>query len=93
MKREKRLTRREKKEQDPTRAERLRHAAPHIHCVACGRHMEPEEFSGISPRGVYLTCDHGSRFPSCAGCQVTAQYLIAEHDRTGQPIAKAGAWH
>ncbi len=55
--------------------------------------MEPEEFNGLSPRGVYLTCDHGSQFASCAGCQVTAQYLIAEHDRTGQPISKASAWH
>jgi hypothetical protein len=93
MKREKRLTRRERKDQDPTRADRLKRAQPHIHCVACGRHMESEEFGGTSPRAVYLTCDHGSQFPSCTECQVTARYLIAEHDRTGNPIAKAGAWH
>ena len=93
MKREKRLTRRERKDQDPTRADRMKAAAPHIHCVACGRHMEPEEFGGITPKAVYLTCEHGSQFPSCSDCQVTARYLIAEHDRTGQPIAKANAWH
>jgi hypothetical protein len=71
----------------------MKQAAPHIHCVACGRHMESEEFTAMPPRALYLTCDHGSEFPSCSDCQVTARYLIAEHDRTGKPIAKASAWH
>ncbi|MFO7180001.1 MAG: hypothetical protein DIU78_014990 [Pseudomonadota bacterium] len=93
MKRAKRLTRKERKNLDPTRAERLRRNAPHIHCIACGRHIDPSEFTSLPPRAVELTCNHGTQFPSCADCQVTARYLIAEHDRLGSPVARAPAWH
>lgn len=92
MKREKRLTKRERRALDPARP-----AAPqggaHIHCIACGRHIDPPEFTGTSPKAVYLACEHNSRFPACLDCQVTARYLIAEHDRTGNPVATAQAWH
>lgn len=91
MKREKRLTKRERRALDPSRP--VANAGGHIHCIACGRHIEPQEFSGVSPSAVYLACDHNSRFPSCADCQVTARQLIAEHDRTGNPVMTAQAWH
>ncbi|HLV66594.1 MAG TPA: hypothetical protein VKY73_12315 [Polyangiaceae bacterium] len=93
MKRAKRLTRKERKNLDPTRAERLRRNAPHIHCIACGRHLDPGEFTSSPPTAVELTCDHGTRFPSCTDCEVTARYLVSEHDRTGGAVARARAWH
>jgi hypothetical protein len=98
MKREKRLTKRERRGGEPARpalpaAANSESSAPHIHCIACGRHIDAHEFDGISPSAMYLTCDHKSRFPSCSECQVTARYLISEHDRTGNAIAAAQAWH
>lgn len=93
MKREKRLTKRERQAGDPTRSQRKQQDAAHIHCIACGRHLEPFEFTSMPPQAVYLVCDHESRFPSCADCQVTARYLIAEHDRTGNPVQAVAAWH
>ena len=93
MKREKRLTRREKKQADPTRIARLARTAEHIHCIACGKHLDPAEFTSFPPKSVFLQCDHKHDFPSCIDCQVTARYLIAEHERTGQPVQAAHAWH
>jgi hypothetical protein len=93
MKREKRLTKRERKDADPTRETRVNRPAEHIHCIACGRHIEPKEFTSFPPKSVYLQCDHKHDFPSCAECQVTARYLIAEHERTGSPVQVAQAWH
>ena len=92
MKREKRLTKRERREANPTKPAAQGHSS-HIHCIACGRHMDPAEFQGPTPRGLFLTCEHKSQFPSCTDCQVTARYLIAEHDRTGNAVATAQAWH
>ena len=40
MKREKRLTKREKKDQS---GGGHNHEAGHIHCIACGRHINPGE--------------------------------------------------
>lgn len=93
MKREKRLTKREKRDLDPTRPERAARNHAHIHCIACGRHIEPSEFGTFPPKSVYLTCDHKHDFPACADCQVTARYLVAEHERTGNPVQAAQAWH
>jgi hypothetical protein len=93
MKREKRLTKRERRALDPARPAGGSHQHQHIHCIACGRHIEPSEFTGITPRALYLTCEHNSSFASCTDCQITARYLIAEHDRTGKPVATAQAWH
>jgi hypothetical protein len=92
MKREKRLTKRERRALDPNRPSGPQGNA-HIHCIACGRHIDPPEFTGTAPKAVYLACEHNSRFPSCVDCQVTARYLIAEHDRTGNPVSAAQAWH
>ena len=91
MRREKRLTKREKKAQSAGAGHA--HQGQHIHCVACGRHIDPDEFGASPPNAVFLRCNHGSRFPACAGCQGRAQQLIEEHDRSGKPVAAAAAWH
>jgi hypothetical protein len=92
MKREKRLTKREKKAQNP-RPARPSDNDVHIHCVACGRHIDPTEFDGQNPAALWLKCQHKSTFPSCAECAELARERLAEHDRTGQPVRQAGAWH
>jgi len=91
MKREKRLTKREKKEQAGGGGHN--HEQGHIHCIACGRHINPSEFSQASPTATVITCDHKSQFPACTNCEVTARYLVAEHDRTGKPVNSAAAYH
>ena len=90
MKREKRLTKREKKEQGGAGH---KHEAGHIHCIACGRHIDPNEFSAAPPSAIVITCEHKSQFPSCANCEVTSRYLVAEHDRSGKPVNTAAAYH
>jgi hypothetical protein len=89
MQRKKRLTKRELKAQSPGTP----HQHAHIHCIACGRHLDPEEFTAAPPTANYLICEHQSRFPACVDCEVVARSLIAEHDRTGKPIQQAQAWH
>jgi hypothetical protein len=91
MKREKRLTKREKKAQNGGGGHH--HEAGHIHCIACGRHIDPHEFSAVPPSATVITCEHKSQFPSCTTCEVTARYLVAEHDRTGKPVNTAAAYH
>jgi hypothetical protein len=93
MKRQKRLTKRERKANDPTFRPGLRAQNQHIHCVACGRHLDSEEFGGTPPSAVWITCEHGSRFASCMGCMQQSQALVDEHDRTGKGVASAAAWH
>jgi hypothetical protein len=93
MQRKKRLTKRERKEADPLSAERSRAGAPHIHCISCGRHLDPAEFSGSSPTALYIVCQHRSRFPACTVCEAAARYLVQEHDRTGNAVQTAAAWH
>ncbi|HEY6079748.1 MAG TPA: hypothetical protein VIW29_13125 [Polyangiaceae bacterium] len=91
MKREKRLTKREKKEQ--TGGGQASNHAGHIHCIACGRHIDPTEFSAAPPSALVITCQHKSQFPSCTTCEVTARYLVEEHDRTGKAVNTAAAFH
>ncbi len=91
MQRKKRLTKREVKAQNPGSSGQQQQA--HIHCIACGRHLDPQEFSAAPPTAKYLICEHQSRFPACVDCDVIARGLIADHDRTGKPIAQAAAWH
>jgi hypothetical protein len=96
MKRQKRITKRERKANDPTHRPGVRASTgqqAHIHCVACGRHVEPSEFDERPPSATWITCDHGSTFPACIGCMNEAQARVDEHDRTGQPVQTAGAWH
>jgi hypothetical protein len=90
MQRKKRLTKRERKDLTPSTSPQQ---AAHIHCIACGRHLEPEEFTTLRPTASYLVCDHQSRFPACVSCEPAARRLIAEHDRTGKPVAQTQAWH
>lgn len=90
MKREKRLTKRERKELNGGGAQ---HDHGHIHCIACGRHIDPGEFGASPPSAIIITCEHKSQFPACATCEVTGRYLVAEHDRTGKPVNTAAAYH
>ena len=91
MRREKRLTKRERKAQTPGGGHN--HDAQHIHCVACGRHIDHDEFGASPPNAVFIRCEHGSRFASCAGCEDRSRKLVVEHDRSGRPVAAAAAWH
>lgn len=99
MKREKRLTKREAKAlRGPSPQARPKAAAgghdhnKHIHCIACGKHLDPSSFG--EPDGASFTrCDHGSDFPHCNACEAKAKELIAEHDRSGKPVQTASAWH
>ncbi|MBK7582741.1 MAG: hypothetical protein IPI67_21415 [Myxococcales bacterium] len=93
MKRQKRLTKREKKALDPTHRPGPNTKSQHIHCIACGRHIDGEEFSGSPATATVITCDHGSQFPSCTSCMQDAERLVATHDKTGQPVQTAAAWH
>lgn len=89
MKRQKRLTKRERKALDADH----HHDHQHIHCISCGRHIDPGEFSASPPSAKILACQHGSKFPTCAACVNESQRLLDEHDRTGQPVQSASAWH
>ncbi|HTM45339.1 MAG TPA: hypothetical protein VL137_10315 [Polyangiaceae bacterium] len=90
MKRAKRPTKRELKAQ---RAPVTTHENTHIHCIACGRHLNPNEFSASPASAKFLTCQHGSTFATCTGCTLRSQQLIDEHDRSNQPVKSAAAWH
>ena len=92
MKREKRLTKRERKSLDPSYRPGPRNKNTHIHCIACGRHLEPTDFDDPASATV-LSCQHGTDFPACIGCITKARELLAEHDRTGLPVKTANAWH
>jgi len=94
MKRQKRITRRERKALSGAAQPQATSSAPrHIHCIACGRHIEPAEFTTPPLSATWITCQHGSTFPSCVTCSVQSQTLVDAHDRTGQPVRTANAWH
>lgn len=92
MKREKRLTKRERKAAVGGGQPHEHDHEMHIHCIACGRHIEPAEFEDPVTAKV-IACDHGSQFVSCVGCETRTRALLAEHDRTGKPVKTAAAWH
>lgn len=100
MKREKRLTKKERKMAQGSaarpaprpQARQHGHAHQHIHCIACGKHLDVSMFG--EPDGAdFIRCEHGSDFAHCIGCTDKAKELVAEHDRTNQPVRKAAAWH
>ena len=93
MKREKRLTKREVKALKGPRPGAQPHQHEHIHCVACGRHLDPAEFEGATATATRLRCRHGSQWSACAECAGRAQEMLDTHDRTGNPVQAAGAWH
>ncbi|AKU98141.1 hypothetical protein AKJ09_04805 [Labilithrix luteola] len=93
MKRKPQLTKRERKALGPARpAQPARHNHGHIHCIACGRHLDEADFQPPATATI-ITCDHGSNFPSCVRCVTQSTALVAEHDRTNQPVRTANAWH
>jgi hypothetical protein len=95
MKREKRLTKRERKALNPGPAAGGQAPRPqnqHIHCVACGKHLESSYFDQPAT-AVFVRCEHMTEFPACVGCVTKAKELLAEHDRSGQPVRAAAAWH
>jgi hypothetical protein len=94
MNRKPKLTKRERKALAPARpAQPQGGHDQHIHCVACGLHLDASQFDPPSPSATIVTCAHGSSFPSCVECEAEAQRLLDEHDRTGQPVRAAGARH
>jgi hypothetical protein len=92
MKRAKVLTKRERKALQPARPQNTAPQSQHIHCIACGRHLDPREFNAPQTARM-LRCNHGSRFAACTDCETLAFALIAEHDRTGNEVKMANAWH
>jgi hypothetical protein len=96
MKREKRLTKKERKATAPAQIQPAGAGQPkqhgHIHCIACGKHLDAQMF-GEADGAAFLRCEHGSDFPACIACEAKARELIAEHDRTNKPVKKAEAWH
>ncbi|MEZ4296058.1 MAG: hypothetical protein R3B70_13865 [Polyangiaceae bacterium] len=90
MKRQKQLTKRERKALKPARPQPAQNQ--HIHCVACGVHLHAEQFNDPAT-ATYVRCKHGSTWPSCVDCKPRSQALLDEHDRTGQPVQGAAAWH
>ena len=75
-------------------------AGSHIHCVACGKHLDTAgEARARAAKGLSsnlwmsIRCAHGSEFYACMGCTEKARTLLDEHDRTGQAVRAAGAWH
>jgi hypothetical protein len=89
MKRTKRLTRKQRKALNASAAEGHRH----IHCIACGRHIDPQAFTQSPITARYIKCLHGTTFAVCVGCENAGRKLLEEHDRTGQPVNAASAWH
>lgn len=96
MKREKRVTKKERKAVERINAglqqQNQPHKHTHIHCIACGKHLDPNSFG--EPGGPeFYRCQHGSDFPHCAEHAEQAKALVDEHDRTGNPVKQASAWH
>lgn len=94
MKRPKQLTKRERKALSPQRQRPAQAQANenHIHCVSCGIHLHAEQFNAPAT-ATYVRCRHGSQWAACVDCKAAAQALLDEHDRTGQPVRGAAAWH
>jgi len=91
VKREKQLTKRERKALKAPRPNQPQQQ--HIHCIACGRHLDEAEFTASPASATMMRCRHGSTFPSCVACRATSQGLLDTHDRTGQGVQTAAAWH
>lgn len=91
MKRAKQLTKRERKALAPARTQQPAAHSHHIHCIACGRHIDAPEFE--SGQALMLRCQHNTTWPSCVECRDRSTALLVEHDRTGQAVRSAAAWH
>lgn len=91
MKKNKRLTKKERKALAPDAPQA--HQQRHIHCIACGRHIDSGEFTAAPSTARYISCRHGGKFTVCTSCVAEGQRRLDEHDRTGQPVQVAQAWH
>jgi hypothetical protein len=95
MKRKPKLTKRERKAANPNprpaQAPR-QHNHGHIHCIACGKHLDEADFEAPAT-ATTITCEHGSTFPTCVKCMSQSMALVAEHDKTNQPVKTAPAFH
>jgi hypothetical protein len=72
----------------------------HIHCVSCGKHLDTVgEARDRAAKGLggnlwmNIRCAHGTEWYACMGCLGPAKQLLDEHDRTGNAVRAAGAWH
>ncbi|GAC1538988.1 MAG: hypothetical protein NVS3B10_03640 [Polyangiales bacterium] len=92
MKRTKKLTKKERKAADGRGPAPRQGGGQHIHCIACGRHLEITEFDD-PPTATMITCQHGSSFPSCTDCETLSRKLVADHDKSGGEVKTAPAWH
>ena len=68
-------------------------ASQHIHCVACGAHLDSHQFNDTPATARWIRCEHGSTFASCEDCVPEARKRLEEHDRSGRPVQVAPAWH
>ncbi len=90
MNRQPKLTKRERKALAPKVP--VPNGGEHIHCIACGMHLDPQRF--VPPGSArMIRCKHGAQFASCTDCVEISQRLIDEHDRSGQNVQSAAAWH
>ncbi len=98
VKRQPRLTKREKKQLAPSTSSTSStggghdHEHEHIHCTACGKHIDVEDFD-TPASAMWLRCQHGSEFASCVDCKDATKRLLDEHDKTGQPVKFAPSFH
>lgn len=92
MKRAKQLTKRERKALAGPRPAAPPADTKHIHCIACGKHLDEADFEAPAT-ATTITCEHGSTFPTCVKCVPKSTQLVKEHDETNQPVKVAGAWH
>ena len=94
MKRKPQLTKRERKALNPRPPQppRQNTGHQHIHCIACGKHLDEADFDPPAT-ATTITCDHGSTFPSCVKCMPKSIALVKEHDASNQPVRTATAWH
>ena len=91
MKKAKRLTKKERKALNGPVSPPAN--APHIHCIACGRHLDPSDFTRTPVVANWIQCAHRTKYAACSRCVDTAMERLAEHDRTGDAVRIAGAWH
>jgi hypothetical protein len=85
---------------NPIGARSARDPGAHLHCVACGKHLDTVgEADKRAARGLQsnlwmaVRCAHGSEWVSCMGCLEKSKELLDEHDRTGEAVRSAAAWH
>ncbi len=88
MKREKKLTKKERKAQSGVVAPAQKQ---HIHCVACGRHINAPDFAQGAAN--WVRCAHGTKYAACNRCVPRAMQLLRDHDQTGKPVQVAAVWH